>query len=174
MVLQKFLGKSENWKVLNEKWKKNLKVKSEKQKWKKVLKSWKLKAKCLILKTASEKQKRKFYDFVFQLCYPLRGWVQEPQDQQKSDIRNQRWKHCWPHSMIRKACFITNSFQDSRSLLQFIWQLWNAWYATFIESGPSTANWAVGDCCMTTCQHKLQFFWQAATTFEKTLISYRQ
>ncbi len=43
-------------------------MKSEKQKWKKLLKSWKLKAKSLILKTASEKQKRKFYDFTFRLC----------------------------------------------------------------------------------------------------------
>ncbi len=39
--------------------------KSEKQI--KLLKGWKLKAKFLILKTASEKQKRKFYDFAFQL-----------------------------------------------------------------------------------------------------------
>ncbi len=42
---------------------------SEKQKWKKLLKSWKLKAKFLILKTASEKLKQKFYDFTFQLWY---------------------------------------------------------------------------------------------------------
>ncbi len=56
----------EKWIVESFKWKakKNLKVKSEKQNWKKLLKNWKLKAKSLILKTASEK--RKFYDFAFQ------------------------------------------------------------------------------------------------------------
>ncbi len=44
---------------------------SEKQKREKLLKSWKLKAKSLILKTASEKRKQKFYDFAFQLCIQL-------------------------------------------------------------------------------------------------------
>ncbi len=63
-LLQKYLRKVESFKW---KAKKSLKVKSEKQKWNKSVKSWKLKAKSIILKTASEKQKQKFYDFTFQL-----------------------------------------------------------------------------------------------------------
>ncbi len=58
-------GKKWKWKVLSEK-RKNF------WKWKAKSKSGKiiekLKAKFLILKTVSEKQKRKFYDFAFQFC----------------------------------------------------------------------------------------------------------
>ncbi len=90
---------------------------------------------------------------------PLRDWVREPQDQWKSGNRNQRWKRCWSHSLMWKACFITNSFlQDRQSLLQFIWQLWKAWCATFVESGPSTINRAVRVRCMIMRWHTQQLF----------------
>ncbi len=64
-VLKKCLGKSEKWKVLSEKRKKNFLNKKRKAKVEKIIE--KLKARSLILKTASEKQKWKFYDFAFQL-----------------------------------------------------------------------------------------------------------
>ncbi len=66
---EKGKGESCKWKA-----KIFLEVKSEKQKRKKLLKSWKLKAKFLILKTASEKQKWMFYVFAFQRWFTRLYW----------------------------------------------------------------------------------------------------
>ncbi len=55
---------------------------------------------------------------------------------------------------------LLHHLHDRRSFLQFIWQLWNVWCATFVEPSPNTVNWTVGVCCITMRWRTSQLFWR--------------